>query len=118
MIGRPIKKVQTRARTWREGLGLSESEAAIVIRWDMSTPGAATRFREIERGKRQPSGPMLQAMWMSEGIVEALVLLRTGRPDDAKRVLAAAITPALMREVYRRAPGVQAVGPKKETAPG
>jgi hypothetical protein len=45
-----------------------------------------------------------------EAITTALVCLRTGRADDARRALQGVITPALMRTIRERAPGAEAGG--------
>jgi hypothetical protein len=103
-------------RAWRESLGLSEAEAAAAL--DLSDKTGADTFRAYEGGRKEPAAPTLRLMDTTAKVVEALVLLRQGQPDEAKRILQRALTPPLLREVRTRAPGVEAVGPAPPQPPG
>ncbi len=105
------QRVSTRARDWREGLHLSVSEAAEAVGLDGDN--AETRWREFERN-REPSAPIVKLMTLEAAVVDALVLLRSGRIEEGKRELHRQLTAALRCEVVRRAPGVEAVGPNAQ----
>ena len=103
--------VPTRAREWREALSLTVEQAVDAV--CMSPGTGATRWREFETGKRQPTGPILARMESIEAVVEALMLPRSGLPDDARRALHRTLTVPLRRYVRDRVPGAEAVGPRK-----
>lgn len=95
-------------RRWLDSLGLSDTEGAIAL--DLRNTEVV--MRDYKSGRSKPAGPTLGYMALTEKVVEALVLMRQGRPEDARRLLERQLTGALKRVVRQRAPGAEAVGPK------
>lgn len=104
----PIGKATTSARLYREGLKLSVSEAAACA--GLAGENAETRWRELERG-RPITGPMVELLALQKATADALILLRQGRIEDARRALHRAMPAAIRRHVAAAAPGVEAIGP-------
>jgi hypothetical protein len=84
-------------------LALTDSELADALQ--ISTVAAIRIFKNPERIDKAPSAPTLQLLLLTEAVVEALVLMRTGQADEARRVLQALMTPPLKRHIRDRAPG-------------
>lgn len=84
-------------------LKLSDSELADVLH--LTTTVSVRRFTNPERVDAAPSAPTLQLLHLTEQIVEALVLMRSGQADEARVLLQRSMTPPLKRLIRDRAPG-------------
>jgi hypothetical protein len=101
------EETMAEVRRWQEALGVSDFDGALAL--DLGNPEVI--LREFKSGKRRPGGPTLGYMALTERVVAALVLMRQGRHEEARRLLERQLTGALRRVVRQRAPGQEAVGP-------
>lgn len=94
-------------RAWVARLGLSNTEGGEAL--GLSDPNRTMR-QYMGEGPlyKAPAPPTIIAMECLEAIANALVCLRTGRADEARRFLEAVTTPAIKRTIRERAPGVEA----------
>lgn len=90
-------------RPWQERLALTDTEAAEVLH--LSNASAIMRAYKNPKSEKAPAPPTLQLMALTATVVDALVLMRTGRSDEARATLQKAISPALQRFVRDAAPG-------------
>lgn len=102
-------KPSAEVKAWLARLQLSDSEGAEAL--ELGNPNVI--MREYKSGKRDPAPPTLGYMRLTETVIDALVLMRSGRHEEAKRALQKAITPACNKTVRMRAPGQEAIGPRK-----